>query len=314
MKKYVCAIGGINIDIKGVSNSSVAAADSQKGKVYITPGGVARNFSENLACLNVPITLLGCIGNDENGKLILDKAKLRNINTEHILISEDVRTASYLASSDKEGNLISAVNDMQDSLNKITVDYLKDKVEMIKGAKIIFVDTNLNKDAFEFVVSVANENKIPVFVDTVSIEKSNVIKDLSYTIDYLSPNLNEFNNIFGEFNLDRITWKMDSPMFKNFKLIILKRGDKGVVLINIQQQKLKLFSPMKIEVAEPNGAGDAFNAGFIYGLMNAYEEYDSIQLGICAAYYALISVQSVSEKLTEENLLNLYRRKTQNEF
>ncbi len=314
MQKYVSVIGGINLDIKGISNITDAKADSNIGKTHFTPGGVARNVAENLSRLKIPTNLIGCIGNDDNGQLILKNAEQNGINTEHVLISSEINTSVYLSISNKEGSLVSAVNDMKDSLNLVSVDYLKEKAELIKNSKVIFADTNLNKDALQYIITIANENKIPVFIDTVSIEKSNVIKDLTGEINFLSPNLNEFNNLFGEFDMDRITWKMDSPIFKKFKSIILKRGEKGIVLINIEQQKIKLFSPMKIEVAEPNGAGDAFNAGFIYGLMYAYDEYDSIQLGICAAYYALISTHSVSEKLTEENLLNLYRQKSKNEF
>lgn len=313
MQKYVCAIGGINLDIKGISGSE-ARADSNIGKVHTSPGGVARNVAENLSRLKIPVCLLGCIGKDANGQLILKNAEQNGINTEHLLISSEVDTASYLSISDSEGNLVSAVNDMKDSLNMITVEYLKGKAELIKNSKVIFADTNLNKDALQYIVTTANENKIPVYIDTVSIEKSNKLKDLAGEIDFLSPNLNEFNSIFGEFNIDKLSWKLEDAVFQKFKFIILKRGEKGPALINIKKNNVKFIKPIELDVVEPNGAGDAFNAGFIYGLMNNYEEYDSTQLGICSANFSLKSVRSVSEKLTEDNLLQLYKRKTSNEF
>lgn len=313
MQKYVCVIGGINLDIKGISDSE-AKADSNIGKVHISPGGVARNVAENLSKLKIPVCLLGCIGNDGNGQIILKNAEQNGINTEHLLISSEVSTASYLSISNSEGSLVSAVNDMKDSLGKITPEYLEGKSELIKNSKVIFADTNLGNEALQYIVTAANENKIPLYIDTVSIDKSAVIKNLSENIDYLSPNIYEYNNLFGEFNVDKITWQLGSPLYKKYKFIILKRGEKGIVLINVKKEKVDFVKSIELEVAEPNGAGDAFNAGFIYGIMNNYNESDSAQLGICASYYTLISTQSVSEKLSEENLIQLYKRKIQNEF
>ncbi len=314
MQKYVCAIGGINLDIKGITDNLSHAADSHIGKIHTAPGGVARNVAENLSRLKIPVYLLGCIGTDGNGKIVSDKTNEAGVNTEHIMTSDKINTAVYLSVSDNEGNLISAVNDMKESLNMITVEYLKEKTKVITNSRIIFADTNLNKESLQYVITTANENKIPLYIDTVSGKKSSVIKDLQGKIDYLSPNLNEFNNIFGEFNIDRINWKLEDAAFQKFRFIILKRGEKAAVLLDIKKNKVKLIKPIELDVVEPNGAGDAFNAGFIYGLMNQYEEYDSTQLGICAAHFALKSIHSVSEKLTEESLLQLFKRKSQNEF
>jgi pseudouridine kinase len=313
MQKYVCAIGGINLDIKGISDSP-AKADSNIGKIHFTAGGVARNISENLARLNVPVYLFGCIGDDSNGNFIDDKTKLSGVNTEHIFKSPHIKTSVYLSISDSDGNLISAVNDMRDSIKSVTADYLETKSEILKNSKIIFADTNLESNALQYIIAFANKNKIPLFIDPVSIEKSNCVKNLTSEINYLSPNLNEFNNLFGEFSIDRINWKIENPEYQKFHSIILKRGDKGIVLINVKNRKIKIFNPIQLEAVEPNGAGDAFNAGFIYGLMNSYDEYDSIQLGISAAYYTLKSVHSVSEKLTEQNLIQLFNKKASNEF
>lgn len=313
MQKYVCTIGGINLDIKGISDSD-AKADSNLGKVHFTPGGVARNISENLAKLNVPVYLLGCIGEDANGNLIEDKTKLAGVNTEHVFKNSDVKTSVYLSVSNNKGELITAVNDMTDTIKFITVDYLESKYEIIKNSKVIFADTNLESKALQYIVTIANENNIPLYIDTVSIEKSNKVKDLTGTINCLSPNLNEFGNLFGDFNIDRINFKIENPEYQKYNSIILKRGDKGIVLINVKNRKIKIFNAIQMDAVEPNGAGDAFNAGFIYGLMNSYEEYDSVYLGICAAYYTLKSVHSVSEKLKEENLIQLFNRKTSNEF
>ena len=153
---------------------------------------------------------------------------------------------------------------MSDSIKFITVDYLESKYEIIKNRKVIFADTNLEIKALQYIVTIANENNIPLYIDTVSIEKSNKVKDLTGIINYLSPNLNEFGNLFGDFNIDRINFKIENHEYQKYNSIILKRGDKGIVFINVNNRKIKIFNAIQMEAVEPNGAGDAFNAGFIY--------------------------------------------------
>jgi pseudouridine kinase len=307
----VCVIGGINLDIKGVSYSQNNLNDSNIGKTFFTPGGVARNISENLAKLGVSVHLLGCVGNDVNGKLVTEETKKSGVHTDRILISDKIKTSTYISVSDSSGNLISAVNDMSDSINQISEDYIKENTKLFESGKLIIIDTNLNENIIEAVIRIACNKNIPVFIDTVSTAKSNVIKKLTQRINYLSPNLEEYKNIFGVFDMDVIHQRLETNSFKNFDFVIVKRGEAGVSLIDVHNKKIKLFNPIKLEAVEPNGAGDAFNAGFIFGVINNYDIFDSVQLGISAAYFALKSVKSVPEDLTKENLLKIFNRKVE---
>ncbi|MBS1513686.1 MAG: carbohydrate kinase family protein [Bacteroidetes bacterium] len=314
MKNFVSVIGGINLDVKGISEKENLSADSYIGRIKFSPGGVARNISENLARLNIPVYLFGCAGTDANGQFVIDKTHSAGVNTDHIKAADKIPTSCYLSISDNSGNLVSAVNDMRDSLNLVSPEYIEEKKEILEKSKIIVADTNLQKETLEKVITIGNENNIPVFIDTVSSEKSLSVNEVEGRIDLLSPNENEYKKIFGEFNVDKVALELDMLKYKKFKSIILKRGEKGVVFIDTEKMKVKFFNSIKLEAIEPNGAGDAFNAGFLYGVMNKYDYYDCVELGICASYFALKSENSVPENLTEENLLKLYKRKIQNEF
>ena len=314
MKDYVCVIGAINLDIKGLSATRSKEPDSHAGKIFVTTGGVARNIAENLALLNIPVYLLGCVGNDYFGNFLIEQTKSRGVDTSRIIKSTIVDTAKYLSVSTSDRELFYAVNDLNDCIEFITTDYIRINFVLLKKSKIIVMDSNLSVEVMNEVVSFANKNKVPVLIDAVSSERAQVIKYIKGKIDYLSPNLQEFESIFG--NLRKVSSSFEkfcSDYGNSFRYIILRRGKKGVVLIDFKKKKNFICKALKLKVVEPNGAGDAFNGGFIFALINGYSIEDAVKIGTCSAYFALRSLNSVPEDMTQQKLIDLYNFKNNNE-
>jgi pseudouridine kinase len=316
MKNYICVIGGINIDIKGVANSDFKDSDSHPGVIHFTPGGVARNISENLAKLGVPAFMLGCVGADSFGKLIIEETKKAGVNTDFLLVSEKAATAKYLSVSGKDGKFFNAVNDMNDATDSVNIEYVRNNLEVLEKSSMIVIDANLNKDVLEEIISIANKNQIPVLLDAVSSKKALVVKNLKGSIDYLSVNSTEFKIIFGKYKKTAdILDKLFNGDFRNFKYIILKKGSSGVNLIETKEELMLSCKGLKTDVTEPNGAGDAFIAGFLYGLQNKYDLSESARIGTCVAFFTLGTVKSVFEDLNSKDVLNLFQEKSKtNEF
>jgi len=301
MQNYLCAIGGINADIKGIADGNSTQSDSHEGKVLINSGGVARNIAENLSRLNVPVYLLGCVGDDEHGNFILEQCEQTNINVDRLIKSKSVSTAKYLSVSKNDGSLVYAVNDMKESLQQITPGYIIKNTSLLSEARLIVADTNLSEETLNEIISIANSHNVPLLIDTVSVKKTEVINNLNGTIDYLSPNKIEFEKLFEDSN--NIFEKNTS---EKFKYVILKKGADGVTLYDFTNENTADFNALELKAIEPNGAGDSFNAGFIFGLLNNYPIEESVKLGMCASYFTLQSVNSVSEKLTSDNLIEFY--------
>ena len=72
----------------------------------------------------------------------------------------------------------------------------------------------------------------------------------------------------------------------------------GVYSYSREQQTGKFYPPFKTRIVDPNGAGDAFVAGFVCGLSRHFEMDDAIQLGMAAAHLTLQSEDTVSEKMS----------------
>ncbi len=316
MKKHISVIGGINIDIKGIADSGKIAGDSYKGKVRFTPGGVARNIAENLARLGMKVYLLGTTGDDYFGNFVIRETKSSGVNTEFINKCASIETAKYLSVSSETNKIFYAVNDMSESSGKTNLKYIRSVKTILENSSMIVMDANLKEDVIEEITKLSDRKQIPVFADAVSSEKAIVFKNSMRKIEYLSVNENEFKSIFGKNNISTVFKnKKQREVFQNFGHVILKKGSSGVSLINTADRTVTECKALKTETAEPNGAGDSFNAGFIYGLMNGYTKEEAIRMGTCASYLTLRTIKSVSEEINSKKITELFHKKSgSNEF
>ena len=126
MSKKVSTIGGINLDIKGSPFKKLEFQTSNPGKVFYSSGGVARNVAHNLVKLNVPINLIGAIGNDSFGEIILNEMKSLNIETEYVKISEHFQTGVYLAILNESRDMHVSISDM-DIMEEVDTVFVEGK-------------------------------------------------------------------------------------------------------------------------------------------------------------------------------------------
>lgn len=309
-------IGGINIDIKGVADSGKSAGDSYKGNIKFTPGGVARNIAENLARLGMKVYLFGTTGEDYFGNYIIRETKKSGVNTEFIYKHASIETAKYISISSEANKIFYAVNDMSDSSVKTNLKYIRSVKNVLENSSMIVTDANLKEDVLEEIIRLSDRKQIPVFADAVSSEKAIVFKNLKRKIEYLSVNENEFKSIFGKINLSAVFKnKKHRKMFQSFGHIILKKGSCGVSLIETADRTVTDCKALNTKIAEPNGAGDSFNAGFIFGIMNGYSKPEAIRMGTCASYLTLRTIKSVSEEINSKKITELFHKKSRsNEF
>jgi len=122
----VVVIGGANIDLRGRPDEVLVRHTSNPGRVNRTVGGVCRNIAHNLALLDMPVTFLSMVGDDEGGRRILEETGKAGVNIEQVIVSEKNSTGMYLAILDEKREMEVAVSDME-LFKEINVKYIKGK-------------------------------------------------------------------------------------------------------------------------------------------------------------------------------------------
>ncbi|MGB9808898.1 MAG: carbohydrate kinase [Caldanaerobacter sp.] len=304
--KGVTVIGGANIDIKGKPYKELKQHTSNPGYINIAPGGVGRNIAHNLAQLNVPVTFLSVVGNDDEGRRLLEETRQAGVNVEEVVISTTRRTGIYLAILNAIGDMDIALSGM-DILEELNIQYLESKTEVIKNSEIVVFDANIPEESIIYVTELCYNNNIPVVVEPVSIDKAQKLKGVLDKIDYITPNKEELESITGMSvaNDEDMKKAVKYLRQKGVKNVIVTLGEKGVYVSSEELEKF--IEPYKTDIVDATGAGDALTAGLVYGIFNGYSLEISIKMGLAAASLTISSPYTVNPFLNENQLKNIVK-------
>ena len=291
---YVLVIGGSNVDIQGFPNEKLIARDSNIGTVKVSLGGVGRNIAENCARLGIPTRLMSVIGDDPYGQKILKEAQAIGLNMQDSLVLKGTSTSTYLSILDETHDMALAINHM-DSIEKLSVEYIRAKRSIIEHAQVCVLDTNLSQAVLDYLLT--SFPKTTFFVDPVSTKKALKIKDHLKHIHTLKPNRMEAEAL------------TDSPQDASIREIgskltckrsFISLGSKGVTVC--EGSHAHHFNTSPIDVVNATGAGDAFMAGLVYAYLKGKDLKESANVAMAAARLALIHPDTINPNLNERTL------------
>ena len=191
---YILVLGASIVDIFGFCGRSYAQRDSIPGHIKISFGGVCRNIAENLARVGVNTQFISTLGDDENGKSILEHSKKFGYNMENSLFLEGESTPTYLAILNHQGEMESAVVDME-SLNKMDEVFVDGKHEVFENAEYTIVDSD-NPVLLEYILK-KYQGKSKFILDPVSAKKARKIRHLIKYFHTIKPNRFETEALCG---------------------------------------------------------------------------------------------------------------------
>jgi len=265
-KKILC-LGIANADTYAKSIDKIPKWNtlSTFDEIKFSPGGCAINTAINLTSLGLKTGVSAAIGNDMNGKYIIQELKKRKINTENIFVKNKSTASTFamLSSKGKRRYLVHwGANDLFTA---------KDiKINLIKNYSLIhfcgtFVMKQFDgKETLELAKKI-KKNKILISIDTVFNNKVNclkLIKNIFPYIDIFFPSIEELNLITGYNNI-----KKNIDFLKSTKIPFcgVKLGREGSIFI--YKNEAFYCSPFKVKVSDTSGAGDAFMGGLIYSIL-----------------------------------------------
>ena len=304
MSAKIIVIGGANADLYGqIAVEQEAPADSNPGHISIHAGGVGRNIAENLAHLGAEIEFIGHFGGDDFA-IMLE----RSLTSSGASISLSMRTPSsnsdlYLAIHNKQGELISAVNNMglaarlpKNFLNTHTI------ANAITTADLIILDGNLSEEVLDDFFQIYGNNSV-IASDSVSTAKARRFIPHLSKIDYLKCNLAEarilvsagknlsldstnapesIESVESIESLEEVSQKL---MKTGVGTALISNSDAGFMVA--RGGEFKHFSAPKLAKSYSSGAGDALFSGFLYAISRGENSYQASLFALKAAETAL---------------------------
>lgn len=288
----VIVVGAINLDCLAYLPHFPAKGENMRAKdLRCSLGGRGANQAVALTNLKIAALLLGKVGNDFAGDYTLSILRKFKVNTEYIFKSNKGKTGicSILVSPDGENTIIGfpAINRL------IEPDFLLRFEYLFEMAQWLSISLEYSFDTIEFALKLAKKCGLKTVLDpSPLIEIPN--RNLWTLVDYVLPNQKELQILTGEEEL-----LQGATVLKNWGVreVIVKQGGQGCSFL-YQDNLINVPSfPVKT-VVDSTGAGDLFNAAFIYGLIQSDSIPKAAQIANLVASYA-VQKQGTCESFPE---------------
>ena len=239
----------------------------------IGPGGKGCNQAIAISRLGCKVDFITKLGDDEYGKLALSKLKKDKIDTSNIIISKKHKTgvAGIHVDRNTGKNAITVIRGAPASL---TADEIDTKV--IKKSKIFLTQLEIPKEVTLHCLRVAKESGLTNILNPAPACELN--KEFFNLVDYFTPNETEAEFYTGV----KINNEKDAKNSANkllgmgIKKVIITLGEKGLFYSDGKEEIYIKASPVK--AIDTTGAGDAFNGGFSFALLNGKKIKESLEI------------------------------------
>ena len=277
MTKFdVIGFGALNVDMLfKVDKFATAEKESFIEDYTEACGGSAANTIVGLARLGCKVGFIGKVAGDREGNLQLDCFKTEGVDTSGIVETTKGRSGSVMGFVDRTGArtlyINSGVNDL--------IEPREIKYEYVSQTKLIHLSSFVGEKSFraqkKLLSALPEGVEISFDPGSVYAQKGfGVIEPIIKNSHVLMPNAVELELLTGEEDFRK---GADFMIGMGVKIVAVKLGSKGCYVTDGQEHLS--VEPFKVKALDTTGAGDAFNAGFLYGLIHEKSLYECGQLG-----------------------------------
>lgn len=253
--------------------------------MQLLPGGCAYNTGVDAKRLGLTVSIQGKVGNDPFGDVVLDFLKKENISADKIARGKENTAFSFIMIPDSGQRRIFNTQGANKTfcLDDVDFDSIKDsKVMHIGGSSLM---PKLDGAPTIELLKFCKDNNVITSMDPVfKTGIAHVIVPALPYLDIFLPNTEESEHIT---RLKKPEDQLNFYLDKGVGIAGIKMGEKGALISNGKEKfELGIYG---VQVADTCGAGDAFIAGFIYGMLNEWELYTIAKFATATAAHCVTS-------------------------
>jgi ribokinase len=272
----VVGFGALNVDKLFKVNRLAKAEEESFIEDYAEAcGGSAANTAVGLARLGCKVGFIGKVGCDREGDLLIQDFCREGVNTAGVVRSEQGKSGSVLGFVNKKGAralyINSGVNDT------ITLDEVN--ARYASQAQFLHLTSFVGEKSLQTQKKLldAMPDSVKVSFDPGALYARKgyaAIEPILKRTYVLMPNAIELKLLTGEIDYRK---GADFMVERGAKIVAVKLGSDGCYVTDGRERHVvEVFT---VKVVDTTGAGDAFCAGFLYGLINGKSLFECGRLG-----------------------------------
>lgn len=308
MAMNICTMGELLVEFLSKENNQGFLRPGEFLGPY--PSGAPAIFAAQVARLGYQSTLFGCVGNDDFGRLNIERLRAEGVITEGISIVDQAPTGTAFVSyrNQIERDFIFNIPGSASgsfATKNIDLDLLNQCHHFHIMGSSLFSFRII--DAMRKTIEVVKRNHGTVSFDPNIRKEMLTIPEMEQAFDYIL----EYTDIFlpseseiSYFSSNKKQSEADivsELLHSGIKHIVIKRGPKGASHYHRQEGKIKEqhVPGMQTHLVDPTGAGDCFDATFVSLYLSGFSTEKAL------AYANASGAIAVSHKGPMEGLSSL---------
>jgi sugar/nucleoside kinase (ribokinase family) len=278
----IVVAGELNADL--VLSGDVTPQFGQVEKLIDDASLVLGSSSAIFACgaarLGLRVAFIGKVGDDALGRFCIEQLQKRNVNTTGVIVQPDLKTGLSVIFNKTSDRAILTYSGSIRELRMSDID-----MQLVRSARHLHIGSYYMLDHLRADVpalfDAAHTAGLTISIDTnydPTEQWQGGIQDALRKVDVFLPNDTELTQIAKANDVDAALKAVSTVV----PLTAVKLGKAGAKA----QRGGDVFTAgsISVDVVDTVGAGDSFDAGFIYGYLAGWEVAKSLRMGcVCGA-------------------------------
>lgn len=265
----VLVVGELNVDLilDGIDKFPEMGKEVLANRMTLTLGSSSAIFASNISSLGATVAFIGKIGKDKFGEVVLENLQKRKVDTSLIKVDEKSGTGATVILNFDEDR---ANTTYPGAMDNLTINDISDE-DLNKAKHLHFSSYFLQPgmwgslgDLFRKAKKLGLTTSFDMQWDPMETWNLDM-EDVLPSVDVFLPNEQEMLCLTGKNSIDEAI-----EVIRKFgNILVVKRGNKGSIVY--AKNALSNLDPfLNRQVVDAIGAGDSFNAGFIFKFIQGY--------------------------------------------
>lgn len=273
MSDGILIIGSLNMDMVMNMDRMPVIGETVLGNDFThIPGGKGANQACAAGMLGGRAKMLGCVGRDESGNMLIQNLKESGVDVSGIRISDRFTGTASIYVNESGDNSIVVIPGANYSCD---INYLKEMDEAFQESTYVLLQMEIPEEAVYYAVRRAKELGKTVILNPAPAPNS-IPDEILSMVDYLTPNETELLKLSGQMGEDIGSIEMGARemMRRGVKHVIVTLGKQGCMLLSGNRKEC--FPARNVNSVDTTAAGDCFNGAFAVGLSEGMSAGDAI--------------------------------------
>ena len=279
----IVVLGSLNMDLVVRAQHIPRPGETVRGEQFSTiPGGKGANQAAAAARLGASVEMIGRVGADSFGPILLDNMRAQGVGVSHVLADPDAPSgiAMIILDAGGENSIVVAPG----ANGRVSIGDVEASRELLSQARYLIMQFEIPLDVVRGAMKLANQLGVQIILNPAPAYPAE--PELLLGAHYLVANESEAQTMTGIGVTDLAAARRAGRALLEMGLphVILTLGADGALLLT--KEEIVHVPARKVKVVDTTAAGDAFIGGLAVAMLKSFTLVEAVRYATCAGTLA----------------------------